>query len=58
MFDRAGKIFTEIGLTFEDAEKSRNIEEKIHAAARRFQEIADIEEDAYNKLASACRERR
>jgi hypothetical protein len=54
MFDQSGKKFTEIGLMFKDAEESRNIEEKIHAAARKFQEIADIEENAYNRLADAC----
>jgi len=50
MFDLAGKRFTEIGLSFEDAEKARDNNEKIQIASRKFQEIAEIEENAYNLL--------
>jgi hypothetical protein len=58
MFNQAGKKFTEIGLMFEDAEKMQNINEKIHVASQKFQEIADIEENAYNHLAhSICEQR-
>jgi hypothetical protein len=52
MFHQAGKRFSEIGLMFEDAEKARNINEKIDVASRKFNEIADIEESAYRKLSS------
>lgn len=53
MFHQAGEKFTEIGLTFKNAEKTGNIDEKIHFASQRFLEIADIEEDAYNRLVRA-----
>jgi hypothetical protein len=53
MFGQAGKKFTEIGSMFEDAEKAHDISEKIRVASQKFQEIADIEENAYNQLASA-----
>lgn len=50
MFHLAGKKFTEIGLSFEDADKARDNNEKIQIASRKFQEIADIEENTYNLL--------
>jgi hypothetical protein len=53
MFHEAGKKFTEIGLMFEGAETAQNINEKIHAASQRFLELAEIEENAYNRLAIA-----
>jgi len=51
MFDQAGRRFTEVGLMFKDAEKMQNIKEKLSAASEKFQEIAKIEENAYNHLA-------
>ncbi|HVP16957.1 MAG TPA: BtrH N-terminal domain-containing protein [candidate division Zixibacteria bacterium] len=56
MFHQAGKKFTEIGLMFEDAETAQNINERIHVTSQKFQEIADIEENAYNRLASTSSE--
>jgi len=51
MFDQAGRRFTEIGLMFENAEKMQDINEKLSGASEKFQEIAKIEENAYNHLA-------
>jgi hypothetical protein len=53
LFYESGKRFSEIGLMFKDAEDAQSINEKIHAASQKFQEIADIEENAYGKLASS-----
>ncbi|MCP8318375.1 MAG: DUF4872 domain-containing protein, partial [Candidatus Methylarchaceae archaeon HK01B] len=54
MFDQAGRKFTEIGLMFEDAEKMRDIHKSLSAASEKFQEIAEIEENAYNRLTKTC----
>jgi hypothetical protein len=37
---------------FKDAEHAQNIDKRIQIASQKFQEIADVEEDAYAKLAS------
>jgi hypothetical protein len=52
-FDRSGRLFSTIGLMFKDAQRMKNVEEKIPAAAREFREIADIEEEAYRFLAKS-----
>jgi Domain of unknown function (DUF4872)/Butirosin biosynthesis protein H, N-terminal len=49
-FDRSGSKFSRIGLMFKDAQRMKNVEEKIQAASREFREIADIEEEAYRFL--------
>jgi len=46
----SGKIFSEVGLLFKDAETAPNIEEKIGVASEKFEKIADIEEEAFNCL--------
>jgi len=51
MFDESGRRFTEIGLMFENAEKMKEIDDAINTASERFLEIAEIEEDAYSRLA-------
>ena len=46
-FHEAGKIYTEIGLMFKNAETMHNINEKIEIASQKFFELASIEEKAY-----------
>jgi hypothetical protein len=50
MFSESGKIFTQIGLMFKNAQFMGNIDESIKAASRKFNDIADIEEKAYSCL--------
>jgi hypothetical protein len=50
MFQKAGEKFTEIGLIFKDAETMDNINEKIEVASQRFNELANMEEEAYGIL--------
>jgi hypothetical protein len=52
LFSQSGRKFTEIALMFKDAEHAQNIDKRIQIASQKFQEIADVEEDAYAKLAS------
>jgi len=49
----SGKIFSEVGLLFKDAEKAPNIKEKIKRASEKFEKIADIEEEAFNCLSAS-----
>jgi hypothetical protein len=49
-FDQSGKMFTNIGLMFNDAGRMKDIEEKIEFASREFRAIADFEEEAYRFL--------
>jgi hypothetical protein len=49
----SGKLFSEIALLFKDAEKEENIRERIEIASKKFERIADIEEEAFNWL-STC----
>jgi hypothetical protein len=51
LFGQSGKKFTEIALMFKDAERAQNIDERIQMASQKFQEVADMEENAYAKLA-------
>jgi predicted secreted protein len=48
IFYGAGKRFTEIGLIFKDAETMSNLDEKIEIASQKFNQLADIEENAYS----------
>ena len=50
MFSESGKLFTEIGLMFRHAQDMDNIDEAIKIASGKFNEIAVIEEKAYNCL--------
>jgi hypothetical protein len=52
-FHESGEKFSEIGSMFRDAENAQNINEMIQVASQKFQEIADIEENAYGQLASS-----
>jgi hypothetical protein len=49
----SGKIFSEVGLLFKDAEKDPDIKEKIRRASEKFEKIADIEEEAFNCLSTS-----
>lgn len=46
-----GKLFSELGQLFEDAEKATDIRERISAAKEKFMMIADMEEEAFHHLA-------
>jgi hypothetical protein len=50
MFDQSGKLFTEIGLMFRNAQDMDNIDEAIKIASEKFHEISGIEERAYTCL--------
>ena len=46
-FQKSGEMFTRAGLLFRDAEKTKDLRERIKAASDIFQKIADLEEEAY-----------
>ena len=48
----SGKIFSEVGLLFKDAEKDPDIKEKIRRASEKFEKIANIEEEVFNCLSA------
>jgi hypothetical protein len=48
--EESGDIFTQIGLLFVDAERDPKIRDKINIASEKFKRIADIEEEAFNRL--------
>ena len=50
MFEDAGRKFTDIGVMLKDAEKMKQLNERIIDASLLFTEIADIEEKAYSFL--------
>jgi hypothetical protein len=50
LFHRSGLKFSDIGLMFKDADKMDNIYEKVNIASKKFEELAEIEEEAYNLL--------
>lgn len=50
LFHDSGAKFTQIALLFQDAEKSKALDEKIRSASQLFLEIADIEEQACQLL--------
>lgn len=50
--EASGKLFSEIGRSFENADKDEDIETKIETAGDRFAEIADIEDEAFHELES------
>ena len=47
---RAGEMYTEIGLWFKEAEEIDNIDERIAKASEMFLSIADLEEEALSEL--------
>jgi len=49
----SGKMFSEVGLLFKNAEKELDMKEKIQTASKKFEEIADIEEGAFNCLSTS-----
>lgn len=52
LFQESGAKFTEIALSFKDAEKMKAVDEKIRSASQLFTEIAVIEEKACELLRS------
>lgn len=49
-FYKSGKLFSEIGMLFENVEKANDLEVKISKAGERFEKIAEIEEDTLKCL--------
>jgi len=47
---KSGKLFTEIGMLFKNAETDTDIKERISIASDKFKMIAEIEEEAFNGL--------
>ena len=47
----SGKLFSELGLLFKDAETATNLEERIREAKEKFIRIADMEEEVFQYLA-------
>ena len=48
----SGKIFSEVGQSFKDAEKDPDIKEKIRIASEKFEKIADVEEETFSCLST------
>ncbi len=48
----SGKLFTEIGLLFKDAEAAQDLEKRITVASGKFNEIADLEESAFSHISA------
>ncbi len=51
MIFESGKLFSELGLLFKDAETATNLEERIREAKEKFIKIADVEEETFQYLA-------
>ena len=51
MIFESGKLFSELGLLFKDAETASNLEERIGEAEDKFIKIADLEEETFQYLA-------
>lgn len=54
LFHASASKFSEIGLLFKDAETMGKINEKIEIASKKFEELAETEEEAYNILSHLC----
>jgi hypothetical protein len=52
MIDDSGKLFTEVGLLFKDAETAKDVQGKIEKADALFYQIAEKEEEAYTFLSN------
>ena len=49
-FSESARLFSAIGQLFKDAETAVNLEDKIRSAADSFRQVADLEEQAWNRL--------
>jgi hypothetical protein len=49
---KAGEMFTEIGLLFKEAERIKDIDERITRASDTFLSIADLEEETFSELSN------
>ena len=50
--NESGKLFSEIGMLFKNAETDPGLKDKIKIACEKFEKIADIEEETFNSLKS------
>lgn len=50
MILESGKLFSKLGLLFKDSEKMKDIHERLNKAIKIFNEIADLEEQAFQYL--------
>lgn len=49
-FERAGAIFSEIGLLFKESEREKELDQRIRKASRMFSSVAELEENIYSEL--------
>ena len=49
-FQRAGDMFSEIGLLFKDSEKAEDLDQRIRKASNMFHAMAELEENVYWEL--------
>jgi len=49
-FDRAGNLFSEIGLLFKESEKAEDLDWRIKKASNLFHTVAELEENIYSDL--------
>jgi len=49
-FNQAGEMFTKIGMLFKDAEKAKNLFERVDYASKILSEIAELEEETFFEL--------
>lgn len=49
-FERAGDMFSEIGLLFKESEKAVDLDQRIRKASSMFHTVAELEENIYSEL--------
>jgi hypothetical protein len=49
-FQESGKLFSETGRLFRNAQKAKDLDDRINTATRNLNEIAGIEEGAFNRI--------
>jgi hypothetical protein len=49
-FEASGRLFTEIALLFKEADKVRDLPERLERAAANYERIAELEEQAFREL--------
>ncbi len=55
MINESGRLFTNIGALFKDAETIKNIDERINDACELFREIGNLETEAFTVLSTALK---
>ena len=52
---RAGEMFSEIGLLFKESEKAEDLDQRIRKASSVFHAVAELEENVYSELARSIK---